>query len=152
MSAKKPFKKSHNQQYERFITVAAYSGLKRSNCWRLVKRSALNTRRVLDNFDRQLSEILICTPLWGSNCKTTKLVDLVEMAISGLFIYCLQTDILRIFSIGSCKVRGGARNMKYKGPLMAAIFFMTSFNRDRGAMTPLPPPPPGSSADFAKRH
>ena len=24
---------------------------------------------------------------------------------------------------------GGSRNMKYKGPPMAAIFFMTSFNR-----------------------
>ena len=39
---------------------------------------------------------------------------------------------------------GWARNMKYKGPTMAAIFFMTSFNRDRGAMAPLPPP--GSAA------
>ena len=27
---------------------------------------------------------------------------------------------------------GGPRNMKYKGPSVAAIFFMTSFNRDRG--------------------
>ena len=27
---------------------------------------------------------------------------------------------------------GGGRNMKYKAPRMAAIFFMTSFNRDRG--------------------
>ena len=31
--------------------------------------------------------------------------------------------------------------MKYKGLLMPAIFLMTSFNRDRGAMAPLPPPP-----------
>ena len=31
--------------------------------------------------------------------------------------------------------------MKYKGPPVAAIFFMTSFNRDRGgAMAPLAPP------------
>ena len=37
---------------------------------------------------------------------------------------------------------GGARNMKYKGPPVAAIFFMTSFNRDRGGgMAPLAPPP-----------
>ena len=36
---------------------------------------------------------------------------------------------------------GGPRNMKYKGPPMAAIFFMTSFNRDRGGgMAPLAPP------------
>ena len=36
---------------------------------------------------------------------------------------------------------GGPRNIKYKGPPMAAIFFMTSFNRDRGgAMAPLAPP------------
>ena len=36
---------------------------------------------------------------------------------------------------------GGPRNMKYKGPPMAAIFFMTSFNRDRGGPWPpwLPP-------------
>ena len=33
--------------------------------------------------------------------------------------------------------RGGQRNMKYKAPRMAAIFFMTSFNRDReGGMAP----------------
>ena len=55
-----------------------------------------------------------------------------------------------ISSIGSSMVRrggGGARNMKYKGPPMAAIFFMTSFNRDRGG--PWPPwPPPGSAADI----
>ena len=31
---------------------------------------------------------------------------------------------------------GGTRNMKYKGPPMAAIFFMTSFHRDRGAWPP----------------
>ena len=45
-------------------------------------------------------------------------------------------------SIGSRMVRGGGpRNMKYKGPPVAAIFFMTSFNRDRGgAMAPLAPP------------
>ena len=36
---------------------------------------------------------------------------------------------------------GGARNMKYKGPSMAAIFFMTSFNKDGGGMAPWPPPP-----------
>ena len=35
---------------------------------------------------------------------------------------------------------GGPRNMKYKGPPMAAIFFMTSFNRDRGGHDPLAPP------------
>ena len=31
---------------------------------------------------------------------------------------------------------------------MAAIFFMTSFNRDRGGMAPLAPPPPGSAAEM----
>ena len=35
--------------------------------------------------------------------------------------------------------------MKYKAPLVGAIFFMTSFNRDRGH-GPLAPPPPGSTA------
>ena len=39
---------------------------------------------------------------------------------------------------------GGARNMNYKGPPVAAIFFMTSFNRDRGGHGPLAPP--GSAA------
>ena len=40
----------------------------------------------------------------------------------------------------------GAKSMTYKAPHVAAIFFMTSFNRDRGeAMAPLPPPP-GSAA------
>ena len=39
---------------------------------------------------------------------------------------------------------GAARNMKYEGLPMAAIFFMTSFHRDRGAMAPLAPP--GSAA------
>ena len=38
---------------------------------------------------------------------------------------------------------GGARKMKYKGPPMAAIFFMTSFNRDGGGghapLAPLDP-------------
>ena len=43
-----------------------------------------------------------------------------------------------VYSIGSKMVRG-ARNMKYKAPRMAAIFFMTSFNRDRGGMAPLVP-------------
>ena len=40
--------------------------------------------------------------------------------------------------------------MKYKGPPVAAIFFMTSFNRDRGG-GPWPPwpPPPGSAAERA---
>ena len=38
--------------------------------------------------------------------------------------------------------RGGARNMKYKPPHAAAIYFMTIFYRQRGAaMAPLPPPP-----------
>ena len=46
---------------------------------------------------------------------------------------------LMMCSIGSRMVRGGgARNMKYKEPPMAAIFFMTSFNRERGAMAPCP--------------
>ena len=46
------------------------------------------------------------------------------------------------YSIGSSMVRGGGpRNMKYKGPPMAAIFFMTSFNRDRGGPWPPWPPP-----------
>ena len=37
---------------------------------------------------------------------------------------------------------GRARNMKYKGPPMAAIFFMTSFNRDGGGRHgPLGHPP-----------
>ena len=40
---------------------------------------------------------------------------------------------------------GGARNMTYKGSPMAAIFFMTSFNRDRGGHGPLAPLP-GSAA------
>ena len=47
-------------------------------------------------------------------------------------------------SIGSSMVRGGgAINMKYKGPPMVAIFFMSSFNRDSGggAWPPCPPPP-----------
>ena len=46
-------------------------------------------------------------------------------------------------SIGSRMVRGGGgpRNMKYKGPPMAAIFFMTSFNRDRGGGHGPPGPP-----------
>ena len=39
----------------------------------------------------------------------------------------------------------GTRNMKYKAPRMMAIFFMTSFNRDRGGHGPLAPPP-GSAA------
>ena len=43
--------------------------------------------------------------------------------------------------------RGGPRNMKYKGPPVAAIFFMTSFNRGRGGHGP-PSPPPGSAADY----
>ena len=45
---------------------------------------------------------------------------------------------------------GGERNMKYKGPPMAVIFVMTSFNRDRagggGAWPLAPSPPPGSAA------
>ena len=47
-------------------------------------------------------------------------------------------------SIGSSMVRGGggATNIKYKGLPMAAIFFMTSFNRDRGGHGPLGPSPP----------
>ena len=40
---------------------------------------------------------------------------------------------------------GGGKNMKYKAPRMAAIFFMTSFNRDRGGHGPLGSPP-GSAA------
>ena len=36
--------------------------------------------------------------------------------------------------------------MKYKGPPVAAIFFMTSFNRDRGGGHGPPGPPPGSAA------
>ena len=32
--------------------------------------------------------------------------------------------------------RGRARNMKYKAPQVAAIFSMTSFNRDKGGMPP----------------
>ena len=38
-------------------------------------------------------------------------------------------------------VRGGGepRNMKHKGLLMAAIFFMTTLNRDRGGMAPFAP-------------
>ena len=39
------------------------------------------------------------------------------------------------------RLSGRARNMKYRAPQVAAIFFMTSFNRDRGAIAPLPPPP-----------
>ena len=39
---------------------------------------------------------------------------------------------------------GGARNMKYKAPRMAAIFFMTSFNRDREE----PWGPAGSAAEI----
>ena len=39
----------------------------------------------------------------------------------------------------------GPRNMKYKGPPMAATFIMTSFNRDRGGHGPLGSPP-GSAA------
>ena len=45
--------------------------------------------------------------------------------------------------------RGGPRNMKYKGPPMAAIFFMTSFNRDRGGPWPPWPPPWIRSCNFA---
>ena len=46
--------------------------------------------------------------------------------------------------------RGWARNMKYKAPRMVAIFFMTSFNRDRGGDHDPPcPPPPRSAAVFA---
>ena len=42
---------------------------------------------------------------------------------------------------------GGARNTKYKAPQVVAIFFMTSFNRDRGRGAWHPcPPPPGSAA------
>ena len=45
------------------------------------------------------------------------------------------------YSIGSRMVRGRRpRNMKYKAPRMAAIFFITSFNRDRGALAPMPSP------------
>ena len=44
---------------------------------------------------------------------------------------------------------GGARNMKYKAPQVAAIFLMTYFNRNRGAMAPLPPPgSPAGSCDY----
>ena len=32
--------------------------------------------------------------------------------------------------------------MKYKEPQVAAMFFMTNFNRDRGDMVPLDPPDP----------
>ena len=52
-----------------------------------------------------------------------------------------------LFSIGSRIVRGGgggSRNMKYKAPQVAAIFFMASFNMDRGG--PWPPCPPLGSA------
>ena len=48
-------------------------------------------------------------------------------------------------SIGSRIVSGWARDMKYKAPQVAAIFFMTSFNRDRWGPWPLAPPP-GSAA------
>ena len=44
---------------------------------------------------------------------------------------------------------GGPRNMKYKGPLVVAIFFMTSFNRDRGGHGP--PGPPGSAAEYYQK-
>ena len=45
--------------------------------------------------------------------------------------------------------RGGARNMKYKGPPMAAIFFMTSFNRDRGGgHGPLGSPPRSAAVNI----
>ena len=41
--------------------------------------------------------------------------------------------------------------MKYKAPRMVAIFFMTSFNRDKGGgHGPMVPPPPGSAADRVK--
>ena len=42
---------------------------------------------------------------------------------------------------------GGDKKHETKVPQVAPIFFMTSFNRDRGAIAPLPPPPnPGSAA------
>ena len=53
-------------------------------------------------------------------------------------MYCSASDP------GWSEGGGGARNMKYKGPLMAAIFFMTSFYRDGGAWPPWLPP--GSAA------
>ena len=47
---------------------------------------------------------------------------------------------------------GGPRNMKYKGPPMAAIFFMTSFNRDRGGAMAPSAPPPGSAAEYEETY
>ena len=42
---------------------------------------------------------------------------------------------------------GGARNIRYKGPAVAAIFVMTSFNMERGEGWPWTPrPSPGCAA------
>ena len=47
-----------------------------------------------------------------------------------------RTDRVQ-YRIQDCQ--GGSRNIKYKAPQVAAIFFMTSFNRERGAIVPLAP-------------
>ena len=44
---------------------------------------------------------------------------------------------------------GGQETWNIRGRRWRPSFFMTSFDRDRGAMAPLPPPPPpGSAAEF----
>ena len=46
---------------------------------------------------------------------------------------------------------GGARNIKCKAPQMVAIFFIASFNRNRGGGHGPLAPPPGSAAGYSAR-
>ena len=87
-----------------------------------------------------------CTRLWSQQFRP--LLDTLGRRYSYVIVDICSYN-LYVYSIGSRMVRGGgARNMKYKSPPMATIFFMTSFNRDRGGHGPLGLPPPGSAADL----
>ena len=79
-----------------------------------------------------LPKTVISPNLYQVNAvKTYKHTDWLQ-AILDIYVAIIVSS-----SIGSMIVRGeGARIMKYKRPWMAAIFFMTSFNRDSGGAWP----------------
>ena len=91
---------------------------------------------------RQGQVSMVSTDISHMMCLLCRIMH-VDTGMMTLFI-CHMMVFLYGFSIGYRMVRGGggARNMKYMGPPVAAIFFMTSFNRDRGGggMAPLAPP------------
>ena len=81
--------------------------------------------------------MLLCFMFLGTPDNPTSTFDTIQC-------YCWFSSGSRNFREG-----GGARNMKYKPPRMAAIFFGSIFTGWGGGMAPLAPPPRGSATVIA---